>query len=523
MTHDPQALIPKGEGNSAPAGLCGSSLIVLPSGNISISESAHQIFQLVAPTRTLFWRGGAIVEMVEQDGVARLEVLKPEAFRSRVERHGLLFALRSDGQGEQVLKRTKMPRDDAAALMATAEARDLLPPVASVLRCPVLVESSNGEVAILARGYHRELGGLLIVAGAEPPRVELPEAVASLKRVIEQFEFQGEGDRSRAIAAFITPALRAGGFLSGCAEHVPIDVAEADQSQSGKGYRHSLVCAIFNESSYFVTARNGGVGSTDESFAAALISGRPFVCLDNFRGRLDSQHLEAFLTCPTMFPARIPHRGEVMVNPKRFLLQMSSNGLEATRDLANRASICRIRKRLNFNYRDTLGDIQQRQPYFLGCVFAVIAEWVAKGKPRTNDSRHSFRAWSQTLDWIAQNIFKCAPLMDDHEAAQDRVSNPALSWLRTVALATEREGKLGAVLTAGELVEICQLHGLEIPGLHDADEDRAKRQLGILMRRVFQDGAQITVESYTVARGVCYQSRVGGGPVETKTYKFAKL
>jgi hypothetical protein len=404
-----------------------SDIIVLPSGEVSISDSAREIFQRISPTHSLFWRGGAIVEKVEEEGVAMLEIVKPEAFRSRVERHGLVFAWRSDGEGRPVLRRTKMPRDDAKALMATLEARELLPPIANVLRCPVLTHSNEDKVTILGPGYHPELGGLLIVGGEEPPQIELPEATAALKRLLEEFAFESEGDRSRALAAFITPALRLGGFLNGPMEHVPIDVAEADYSQAGKGYRLNLVCALYNEYSYFVTARKGGVGSPDESFAASLIAGRPFVSLDNLRGRIDSQHLESFLTCPALFPARVPNRGEVMVNSKRFLLQMSSNGVEATRDLANRASICRIRLRPHFDYRDTLGELQKRQPYFLGCVFTVIAEWIANGKPRTKDMRHCFREWNQILDWIVQNLLGCPPLMDGHEAAQQRVSNSALS------------------------------------------------------------------------------------------------
>jgi hypothetical protein len=80
------------------------------------------------------------------------------------------------------------------------------------------------------RRYHRELDGLLIVAGDTPPQVPLEEAIASLCWSVEQFDFQSEGDRSRALAAFLTPALRLGGFLRG---NIPIDVAEADQSQAG--------------------------------------------------------------------------------------------------------------------------------------------------------------------------------------------------------------------------------------------------------------------------------------------------
>jgi hypothetical protein len=510
--------------SEAPANEGGElSPIILPSGSVSISDSARQIFSRIAPTRTLFWRGGAIVEMVEQDGVSSLEILKPEAFRSRAERHGQVFAWRCDGEGRPVLKPTKMPRDDAAAIMAAVEAQEILPPVASVVRCAVLVESGEGAVEILGKGYHPEFGGLLIVAGETPPRVELATAVAALKRLVEQFDFQSEGDRSRALAALITPALVMGGFFNGRKEHVPMDVAEADFSQAGKGYRHSLVCALYNQWGYFITARSGGVGSMDESFGAALVAGRPIVTIDNLRGKLDSQHLEAFLTCPTHFPARIPHHGEVLVNPRRFLLQMSSNGLETTRDLANRASICRIRKRPpTFHYRDTLAEIEKDQPFFLGCVFAVVAEWIAQGKPQTDDMRHSFKKWNQTLDWIVQKILGCAPLMDDHEAAQERVSNPALSWIRALALLVVKVGRMGRGMIASELVELCQIHGLEIPGAKETDEERAKMKVGMLMRRVFKDAPEIKVDGYKVNRDRREFRKPSGDLDFTPEYTFNK-
>jgi hypothetical protein len=494
------------------------SIIVLPSGSVSISESARAIFERIGPSQTLFWRGGALVELVTVDGVAALDVVKPDAFRTRVEKFGNLFAWRTDGNGNPSLKPSKLALDDAKAMLAATEAREYLPAIGSVLRCPVITEAASGDVEILGRGYHPEQGGLLIVAGEPPPQVPVAEAAEALRWLLEEFRFQSEGDRSRAVADFITPALRIGGFLR-C--NVPVAVAEADKSQSGKGHRLEMVCTLYNESSYFVTARNGGVGGVDESFAAALIAGRPFICLDNFRGKLDSQHLEAFLTCPSLFPARIPHRGESLIDPKRFILQMTSNGLEATRDLANRANICRIRKRPGFAYRDTLGELQRRQPYFLGAVFSLVAEWIASGKPRSKDCRHDFREWNQTLDWIVRELVGCAPLMEGHEAAQERVSNPALCWLRAVALAVEAENRLGLPLIASELVEVSELHGLEIPG-KPTNEDRAKRQVGMLAKQLFRDGDALDVDGFSVARDVRYQNRPEGGAVDVKTYTFSK-
>ena len=516
-TYSPET---KSAPSSSHADIASASLeiIVLPSGAVSISESARVIFQRIAPMRTLFWRGGVLVELVEVDGVQGLDVLKPEKFRSDVEKIGQLYAYRAAGKGEPALKPAKMSLDDAKAILAASESREFLPSVASVLRCPVLTESKSGSVAILGRGYHAELGGLLIVDGNTPPQVPLAEAVASLRWLVEEFDFQTEADRSRALAAFLTPALRIGGLLHG---NIPIDCAEADKSQSGKGHRLEMVCTLHNEKSYFVTAKAGGVGSVDESFAAALVSARPFICLDNFRGKMNSQNLEAFLTCPSLFPARIPRAPEVLIDPRRFILQMSSNGLETTRDLANRASICRIRKRPGFQYRDTLGELQRRQPYFLGCVFAVIAEWIANGKPRTKDTRHDFSEWNQTLDWIMQKILGCAPLMDGHQAAQERTSNPALSFVRAVALAVAAENRLGDSLIASELVEICELHAIKIPG-DPGDEGKAKRQVGSLCKQVFRAGDSVDVDGFTVTRNEEPYRKPSGDMDTTNAYTFTK-
>jgi hypothetical protein len=63
---------------------------------------------------------------------------RPSAAASR--RSARLMAWRVGEDGEPTLKPARMPRDDATALMATTEARELLPPIASVLRCPVLIE-----------------------------------------------------------------------------------------------------------------------------------------------------------------------------------------------------------------------------------------------------------------------------------------------------------------------------------------------------------------------------------------------
>jgi hypothetical protein len=269
-----------------------------------------------------------------------------------------------------------------------------------------------------------------------------------------------------------------------------------------------------------VQQRIGGVGSTDESFAAALVAGRPFIALDNVRGKLDSQYLESFITAPGLFPARIPGCREALIDPRRYVLQLTSNGMESTPDLARRSNISRILKQTGKVFEDVPGIIRESSGV-LGAVFTIIREWHRQGKPRTADLRHDFREWVQTMDWIVQNLLGCAPLMDGHEQAQERVSNPALVWLRAVAIALEAEGRLGVKLTASTLAQVCQSHAVDIPGAgHAPDVDKAKLVIGGIMRRVFKAGDRLEVEGFFVKKTLKEYRKPSGDLDDTPAYVF---
>lgn len=494
-------------------------IIVLPSGNTSITDTAEQLFPRIAKTNTMYLRGGVVVSpTTNQDGELTLEVLKPAAARSRFEQYGTFMAWRAYRDGEPVLKQTAISEDMAHALLESEAAQKYLPRIDGLVNCPVIVADGT-KTAVASNGYHAPTR-LLITSGKPPANVELTEAVVALKELVAEYEFQTPGDRSRAIAAMLTPALKMGGHLQG---NITADVAEADKSQSGKTYRQKVNAAIYNEKVALITSRSGGVGSTDESFNAKLIAGRPFMQIDNQRGRYDSPHVEAFLTAERSFPARIPHCKEIEVDPSRFFLALTSNGIETTRDFANRASIVRIRKREGHTFRqyeegDLLQHVRARQPFYLGCVFAIVREWIAQGRQRTNETRHDFREWVQVLDWIVRNIFGEAPLMDGHQQAQERVSNPALTFLRNIAIAVADQDKLGQRLIASQLYEVADTAEIAIPGLREPDEEKGKRQIGIVMSRLFKATETVEADAYQVQRHETEQSREGGGTYVAKTY-----
>ena len=287
--------------------------------------------------------------------------------------------------------------------------------------------------------------------------------------------------------------------------------------------------------------KDGGVGSVDETFNEQLVAGRPFIQLDNFRGRFDSRHLESFLTADGLFPARVPYRGKIDVEPDKFFIFLTSNGVDLRLDMALRSNIISIRKKPEgFCFRefkadgrnvDLLEHVRFNQPHYLGCVFAVIREWIRHGKQRSSETRHDRREWCQTLDWIVQHIFNLHPMMGGHKEVQARVSTPGLIFLRQVCLAIQNADRLDASLKATDLYELCLQYDVQIPGVSPDrrdEEEYGRKIVGGVLSRIFQkngspvttieiDGFRIEREEHDVYRDD------GKGSFSSRSYKVTCL
>jgi hypothetical protein len=484
------------------AGKYDTRIFILPNDHTPFSEAARNIFAEIAPTHTLFVRNRSIVELVRTSDGCLLELIKPESFRSRLERYGRkLVAWKIEDGGGKVMKPKRCSEDNARALLATSEARDILPTIRTVAAAPVIVPDGDG-VKVLGPGYHLENGGMLIAGGELPLDVSVEEAVPLLLATLDEFVFQCPGDRARAFAALLTPALKMGGFIRG---FIPVDVREADQPQTGKGFSLDVVRSIYRESAYPIALKSGGVGSLDESISAALISGKPFIAIDNVRGRLDSQFLEMILTWGDAVTARIPHKGEVLVDLGATSFQLTSNGIEATPDFAKRASIARLlkqppgfafKKYLEGNLRD---HIVANQPRYLGAIFSLIGDWCRRGRPTMNVTGHDFREWAGILDWFTFNHIG-KHLLTGHEQAQERTANPALSWLRAVGLLVIKAGKGGREMPAAEVYEISADEQLPIPGMRQTDDRQGPQVVGRVLAKCFRNGNCIEVDHLIIER-----------------------
>ncbi|MEM9446613.1 MAG: hypothetical protein AAGA18_14815 [Verrucomicrobiota bacterium] len=495
--------------------------IELPGENLSISDCAEKLYTEIAKGKRIFYRGGGLCEILETEEGYNLATIDPHAFRSRIESYVRVVKQKKDKKVQAVC-----PDTTAKALMKSQEAREILPNISSVVNCPILTYNQE-EVKILELGYHPECGGVFITKEVEVPEVLFSEAKEAIESLFAEFDFQSEADKSRAIACLLTPALKMSGLIKGS---IPLQIIEADHSQAGKGYQQKIVCAVYNDNPRVVTQKKGNSpGSLDESLANALVKGSPFIQLDNIRGRVDSPMLEAFMTASGSFGCRTPYKAEIDVDPRRYNLMLTSNSAHLTKDMANRSNIVRIKKRCGYAYKkypegDLVDHVRANCGYFLGCVFSIIIEYIKQGTPRTKNTQHDFREWVQSLDWIVMNLFDLPSITEGHQKIQQDSVNSNDRFLREVAIALKKTGRLGIQVQASDIVGVANVANTEIPGLREnaSDEDAARR-VGMIMSQVFESTDRPQIDDFSVSRFLGSKQRPEGkGSTQVKLYAFTE-
>ena len=500
-------------------------VVMLPGGAVRISDSAAALGKLMASTGEVYQHGGASVVLCKtSDGTCRLDQLSPRGATSRFEEVASLCRWEKSKKGIEA-KPAICSTEDAGRILESRQWTGVVPEIKVMTDCPVIVRMRDGS-AQEVHGYDAE--SCVYAGGRQTERIQLSEGVELIKDMLFDFEFATPNDRSRAIASIISPALVFGGWLEG--GHAPVDLTEADQSQSGKGYRCKLTTAIYNAVPASVNVKSGGVGSMEESFDTKVIEGRPFILLDNVRAKVVSDKIETYTTMDS-YGARVPHRMEVNVDPRRTVLMMTTNKAEMSIDLSKRCSIVNIMHRpAGYDYRafpegDILARIRAHQPRYLGAVHAIVREWASRGCLKASRRYgDSFAVWWGIMEWILVNIMGEASCIDGQNAARTRVTSPMIQFLREIGIMVEGEGLTGTRIRASRMVDIANDNGLEIPGC-DADlsmdegQNTAAKWIGRRLKPLFDplgDGEGLDLGGFIVIR----EKAIGEHHRETSSYIF---
>jgi hypothetical protein len=386
---------------------------------------------------------------------------------------------------------------------------------------------------------HDKESGILSFA-ASPEDVSLSSAIDLLLGLVADFNFATPPDRSRAIAALITPDLIFGQLIR---VRAPLQVIEADESQTGKGFLVKLIAAVHNHKPHPITQRKGVGGGIEESLNMRLIKGDSFISFDNIRDKIDSPALESLLT-EDHYLARVPYMPPIDIDSRRIVLFLISNQCEMTKDLTNRSSLIQLRKReLGYTFKtfpegDIVDHVLANSSRYHSAIIAIIKEWVRQGCPETNENRHDFRKWVRVLDWIVQHIMGLPALMGGHKETQQRLVNKPLHWMRRVAFMIMKSGKQQMWLRTADILDVIEESEVPIPGLKASQQLTDGTRTNVLTAMGKEFGAcfrsnskatadsgfdEIAVDDIIVQRRLVTEFRETSGSCEIKEYRFVQV
>ena len=355
------------------------------------------------------------------------------------------------------------------------------------VRSNVGVLAWDGSGPVLVNGYNRDLR---ILAGGAA--VELAAVEAAVERVcglLRDYDFATPGDTGRAIAFLLTPALAQGGFLG--EGRVPLFFVKKDFREAGGSLLIRLVCHIYGLKPLPVTQIEEPKRAY-EDVSSRLLEGDGLCYFDNARGN-GLQKLpwfESLLTEPT-FTCRKPYQMGV-VDVRRRVFAVSTNGALLSDDLASRAVQVTIRKRPAgygwFNWPE--GGIEEHvvanRETYLAAAYALVDAWArADRPPGAGLSGFRFPQWERACAWILERHFPDLPLLDqNHAQARREMVDPEHDLLESL-FRVVLTGEMRSELSASALAEIGHDAGL----LPDGGQTDLFR-LGKALKRRFPDDGQ---------------------------------
>ncbi len=270
-----------------------------------------------------------------------------------------------------------------------------------------------------------------------------------------------------------------------------------------------------------------GVGSFDESFSKALLTGRPIIVLDNLRKRIDSTVIESFTTAGGRVQARAL-RTDGEVDSRYYVLYATSNGFESTPDIANRMCMVRILHQPEgyqwYPWREgsLLKHISANRGLYLGAICSVLRAWIDQGM-RSIPCRHDQHEWAGAMNWVVQHLFQLPDLMEGHDELKRRVADPTQVFLREIALTIKEDE---AEFSTTDLVDRAKGSGIGLPDWDGArqDNDAAIKHMGILLGKSFSKNEVIEMDGFTITRSekLVPRRQEGEGNWPKKIYTFKK-
>lgn len=360
----------------------------------------------LAQSRRHYQRGGLIVTVVTDPGTRETkvqDVSQPALVRSLA---GTALWERYDARAQN-WQRTDPPARHAGVLFDSTSYPHL-PVLAGLARQPYL--RPDGSL-MTAAGYDVTTGMFGVFNARDfsipdlPTRVEAETALALMADLLSEFSFACEVDRSAALTAMLTAAVRPSLPVS------PMFHVRAHMVGSGKSYLCELITA-------FATPQRGtptGFPADDEEcrklLLAELLRAPAVVEFDNLTGDLVAHKSLCTALTSEYMSGRILGVSKTATVSTRALFLSSGNNVGPVQDMTRRCLTirlspqCEVPAARTFTRPDLVRDVLRERGRYVSAALTIIRAWIVAGKPKTEcKALANYGDWSdlcrQPLLWL---------------------------------------------------------------------------------------------------------------------------
>jgi len=411
--------------------------ITLPKPGKLISNFAQEVSNVLKDKNILFFRNDSkeVVEVgklknEKEQIYTGFRAVKPGRFITLAERYIVPGNRVAIGKGENVVfefQPKSMTADLANTVLQSPILEDSLLNINRIFTVPLPIMHNDG-LTFPKKGYDIRFQSWLPYNSPEiiNPTMSLEEAKKIIYEILKEFVFKTNQDYINAIAGLITPFLR--GLYPKFNCRTPVFFYLANRERAGKDYLAGITGIVYEgaalEEPPICNSEHKG-NSDDElrkKILAAFLAGRKRLHFVNNKGYLDNSVFEAIITTEK-FSDRLLGKNESPIFDNELEISLSGNvGIGFTPDLANRARFAKLFLEIEdanarkFERPNLHKWVLENREIILSAIYALIRNWIEKGKPDGSINFASFPDWARICGGIMEAAGYDSPCTPDKES-----------------------------------------------------------------------------------------------------------
>lgn len=316
---------------------------------------------------------------------------------------------------------------------------------------------------------------------ATPSRQQAIDALAVLDDLLDEFVFAADSDRSAALSAMLTAAVRPS------LAHAPMFHVRAPQISSGKSYLCALIAALATPQPGTPTGFPGDDEECRKLLLAELLRAPAVIEFDNLTGDLiPHKSLCTALTSEHMTGRILGVSKTATVNTRALFLS-SGNNVGPVADMTRRCVTinldpgCETPATRTFKRPDLLRAMRANRGHYVSAALTIIRAWVEAGEPTT--ACKPLATYATWTDWCRQPLLWLGRTDPAHSVFEGMADDPDRETLGR--LLTALHGQFGnAPVMVRDIVRRAQDGGLNAEELREVVTDIAGERDGINRRRL---------------------------------------